>query len=67
MIKKTTIKSVVQAATKAKSVSVNGIKKFADTNYPEVGINIKDINNYLYGEYYDNTLFGSCERFERII
>lgn len=63
---KITVAEVVQAATKRKSVSVGQIHKFAERRYPLEDIKIKDINNYLYGEYYDNSLYGSVEKIERI-
>lgn len=66
-MKKLKVSDIVKAASKDKPINVNQIKSFADKEYPEEGIRIKDINNYLYGEYYNNVPYGSCEAFEKII
>ena len=66
MKNKITIGEVVKEATKDKIVSVRQVKKFADNNFPELGIRVKDINQFLYNEYYDGVPYGSIEKFERV-
>lgn len=66
MKNKITIGDVVKEATKNKVVSVPQVKRYADNNFPELGIRIKDINQFLYSEYYDGIPYGSTERFERL-
>ena len=64
---KSTIQSVIQAATKNKAISVNQIKKFADNKYSELGISKKALNQYLYSEYYsEDKLYSSCEAINKI-
>jgi len=63
---KITVGDVVKKAVKNKPVSVKQVKKYADKEHPELGIREKDINEFLYSEYYDDIPYGSIERFERI-
>jgi len=70
MKKKITVAEVVKKVTKNKPVSVISIQEAINTD-PELkklGIKRKDINNFLFNEYYDDTkLYQSCETFERIL
>jgi len=65
-MKKITVADIVKEATKEKPLNVRHIHSFASKNYPEAKIRIKDINSYLYSEYYDNIPYGSVERFEKL-
>lgn len=64
---KPTIASVVKEVKRKKPINVSQMKRHIDSQYPELGITEKALNEYLYSENYDNTLYGSCERIERIV
>lgn len=50
---KPTIASVVKEVAKNKPVNISQMKKDIDSKYPELGITKKELNNFIYGEYYD--------------
>ena len=50
--KKLTIASVVKEVKQQKPVSVRQMKKFIDIKHPDNDISEKELNGYLYGEYY---------------
>ena len=64
---KPTIASVVKEVTKNKPINVRRMAQDINRQYPDLCITEKKLNEFLYNEYYDNTLYGSCERFERKI
>lgn len=64
---KPTIASVVQEVSKNKPVSIKRMVQDINNQYPELGVSEKCINQFLYNEAYNNTLYGSCERFEKVL
>lgn len=56
-----TVQEIVKQALQNKLVNVKQIHSFSKRVYPEVPIQEKDINNFLYGEYYGED-FERCQR-----
>jgi len=52
-MKKPTIAAVVKEVSKNKPVSVNKMTQDINSKYPELAVTRKDLNNFLYGEYWD--------------
>ena len=50
---KPTIASVVKEVAKNKPVNISQMKRDIDSKYPDNDISMKQLNNFLYGEYYD--------------
>lgn len=66
MEKDVNIQELIQQALKNKPVSVRQISKFAKETYGGITISEKAINEYLYGEAYEDCrMYSSCESFER--